>query len=289
MSSASGTARFRLSADEPLADGIRRVLTAQLDQALASLRVEDDLDRAVHELRKALKRCRAVLRLVRHVVGEEAYRRENAVLRDAARPWGRLRDSAVLARTGAGLGAGEAEARDPVVSRLRQEAEAVRDDADAVEELRAETEQVLQAARTRVPALTSGPEWTAAGLVPGVERALRRARKQRKKATKDASPEALHRWRKDVKYLAYQARLLSGLDPDGDVTRLADDLKSLGRLLGEEHDLAVLAGRLGADSSLAEATRAGWLAEAGRRRERLRARALKRGRTVLRRAEALLI
>jgi CHAD domain-containing protein len=288
MVTATGTARFRLVAEEPLADGVRRVLTAQLDEALAALRDEDDVDEAVHELRKALKRCRAVLRLVRHVIGEEAYRRENADLRDAARPWGRFRDSAVLARTAAGLGEGDAEARDVVVSRLRREAEVAREDARGAEKLRAGTAHVLEAARTRVPALTSGPEWAAATPAPGVQRALRRARRQRKKAAKESSSEALHRWRKDVKYLAYQVNLLSGRYEEGQAADLARRLKKLGRLLGDEHDLAVLAGRLEADTSVAEATRAGWLAEVGRRRERLRAKALKRGRKVLKRAEVLL-
>ena len=51
---------------------------------------------AVHAARKTLKRARASLRLLRDATGKPFYVRENAQLRDAARPLGRVRDAQAL-------------------------------------------------------------------------------------------------------------------------------------------------------------------------------------------------
>ena len=56
-------------------------------------------DEAVHEARKSLKKVRAVLRLVRPVVGEKGYRRENTCFRDAGRPLSVARDAQILVQT----------------------------------------------------------------------------------------------------------------------------------------------------------------------------------------------
>src|SRR4030095_12488027 len=49
----------------------------------------------VHELRKRLKKMRAVLRLVRDELGEEVFDRENGVLRDLGRKLSPARDATV--------------------------------------------------------------------------------------------------------------------------------------------------------------------------------------------------
>jgi hypothetical protein len=58
---------------EPLAVGLRRVTVDQFDIALRSM-AQDPMDLAVHEVRKATKRVRALLRLVRTQLGDERYR-----------------------------------------------------------------------------------------------------------------------------------------------------------------------------------------------------------------------
>lgn len=235
MSAPSDAPALRLRPGEPLAEGIGRVLTEPLDHALACLDTDEDRDAAVHELRKALKRSRAVLRVVRPIVGEEPYRRENAALRDAARPWGAARDGVVLVRTAESLGGASVLDRD----RLPED-----------------TRRVLLEARTRVPALTSGPAWAEATHAPGVQRVLDRARRDLRRAERDGTTERLHRWRKDVKYLAHQAELLL-CRVDGDVAELAD------------------------------ASREGWRLKAGERRRAVREKALAAGRDLLDRAVLL--
>ena len=58
---------------------------------------------AVHEARKDLKKLRSALKLVRPVLGEKAYRRENERFRDVARELSDVRDAQVRAETVEGL------------------------------------------------------------------------------------------------------------------------------------------------------------------------------------------
>ncbi len=82
---------------------MRRIVIEQVDRCTDLLRHEPDLDRCVHEMRKALKRVRAVLRLMRGELGRFRYRQENVVIRDAARRWSPFREAAVTAGVAADL------------------------------------------------------------------------------------------------------------------------------------------------------------------------------------------
>jgi hypothetical protein len=76
---------------------VKQALRRDLKCALVALDGEAPLhDGAVHKARKALKRARAMLRLMRGEIGDRGYRRANLRLRDAARPLSRLRDAVVL-------------------------------------------------------------------------------------------------------------------------------------------------------------------------------------------------
>jgi CHAD domain-containing protein len=55
--------------------------------------------------------------------------------------------------------------------------------------------------------------------------------------------EDFHEWRKQVKYLWYQVRLLRELWPDP-LKQLADELKTLTDYLSDDHDLAMLRERV---------------------------------------------
>ena len=79
---------------------MRRVARGRLDSAVERLRDPDaDEVEAIHEARKDLKKLRSTLRLVRPVVGEEVYQRENERYRDASRRLSETRDAQVLAET----------------------------------------------------------------------------------------------------------------------------------------------------------------------------------------------
>ena|ERR1700730_10683395 len=81
------------------AKGARRILRRQLEKALESLAVRRLTDERVHDARKRIKKARAATRLLRDALGKGAYTRENAALRDVARPLSQVRDSRVLLDT----------------------------------------------------------------------------------------------------------------------------------------------------------------------------------------------
>ena len=79
--------------------GLRRIVRRQIANALEVLDDKQLADEAIHSARKELKKARATLRLLRKALGDAVYKRENAAIRDAARPLSDVRDSRVLLDT----------------------------------------------------------------------------------------------------------------------------------------------------------------------------------------------
>jgi CHAD domain len=82
----------------------------------------------------------------------------------------------------------------------------------------------------------------------GIARSYRRGRNAFDRADADPSTENLHELRKRVKDLWYHERLLKGAWPSVIGTQ-ADEAHALSDLLGDDHDLAVLAERLWSEPS----------------------------------------
>src|SRR5262245_25721620 len=92
---------FQLQPEHSLRKSLRRIARSQMDAVLKELTAgaNGPRDEVVHEVRKSFKKVRAVLRLVRPVIGEKCYRRENTCFRDAARPLTEVRDARILIET----------------------------------------------------------------------------------------------------------------------------------------------------------------------------------------------
>src|ERR1039458_4213727 len=97
---------FALLPGEGVGEGLQRMALGQLYLAIEQLEGVDGpadgrkpAERAVHETRKSLKRLRALLRLLEDELGERAFARESALLRDAGRRLARARDSEVMVNT----------------------------------------------------------------------------------------------------------------------------------------------------------------------------------------------
>ena len=312
---------FGLLAGEELAQGLKRIALGQLEIAIEQLEGaggEIPVAVAVHETRKALKRLRALLVLVADELGHDQAARERATLRDAGRLLAGARDAEVRLATLAGLieHAPQKLAHRRGVVRLRVRLAAERD-AAAENALSAQTRaQLLLALRqmhTRVGA------WALRGAdgVRAVEPALRRRyRRGRSAIPHDVRGErkrarAFHEWRKRVKDLRYEAEILDRSRAPGaspvplprrrkrkrteagyirSVARRADDLSEL---LGEEHDLGILAERLrgegehdGHEAPVGRRTRRALLKLISRRRRRIRREALSLGTDLYRRRPA---
>jgi CHAD domain-containing protein len=239
-----------------------------------------DSSELVHEARKAIKRMRALARLLRHELGEPEFKRVNSSLRDAGRRLAGTRDAQVrlatltsltdrhskaLAREGIGLLSARLE-------RERAQSDEPSDNAEVLEDIAAMRRQLAR--------------WNLADrdfedLAPGLRRIYREGRHRHARVECEHARDAqdLHDWRKRVKSLYYALDTLGGKRAKGarKATRRAD---RLGDLLGEEHDLWMLRiyveehpDAFGADT----AARDELLDRIERGRRRLRARALRLG------------
>jgi CYTH domain-containing protein/CHAD domain-containing protein len=233
---------YRLDPDRSLVDEVRRVALEGLDDAIARLRRagDGDLEEDVHEARKRGKETRGLLRLVRPALGD-AYAAMNAEVRDAARQLSSLRDAHALLGTVEGLASSlEDEGSsdlDVVAGHLRVAASAATHGIGGDDGRVAVASGRLSTARAMLD--TWGGAIDLDAVAGGVGETAKRGRAAWKACRKDPSDERVHEWRKRVKYLWYQARLLEPADPD-EIGPLVEDLDDLSDLLGDEHDLTVL-------------------------------------------------
>ena len=252
---------YRLDARETLPRGVRRIVSEQLDGAVEGLRTAtgDDRDRAVHDARKRLKKSRAVLRLVRDEVGSKTYERENQALREVGRSLSASRDAAVIVETVDRLGERVPLARRSLAplravleQRRREAAARALDEGGALATAADEIEEI----RARVEGWRLRKDGFAA-LEDGLRRTYRRGSERFAEAREDPTDERMHEARRRVKDLWYHARILQPVWP-GPMDELVEAADELGDRLGEDHDLAVLAGtvralaREGADGGAAE-------------------------------------
>lgn len=239
---------FVLAPGETLAAGLKRVLLGEILAAREALNDPTiDREEAVHRVRRRLKRARSLLFVLDEVPGAN---RENrtAQLRDVGRLLAGARDADVAAREARRILA-RAEGRVVTAAGLLVERlEADRDEAHRVLPPLDEVASRLRACEADARSL---PDRFPAGrlLAAALEASHRRGRRDWRELTEGASVETMHDWRKRVK----QRRHLSALVPIATpVTSRAmqHDLEQLGEILGEEHDLWLLAVRIESDERL---------------------------------------
>jgi CYTH domain-containing protein/CHAD domain-containing protein len=252
---------FRLRADEDAAAGVRRAIVGRLEKAAARLREADEGDalaESIHGARKDLKKARAALRLVRAELGGKTFKRENRALRDAGRTLSASRDAEVKLATLDALAAGDGDVSPAAALRWREALLAERERIVA-----GESGDVAAAVAAIEAVAARAPEWQlgAGGwklLAPGLDTAYREGREAFAALGHAPDFEAVHELRKRGKDLWYQLRLL------GDAWRpvlepTAEAVNDFTDLLGDHHDLAVLAvdlaGRAEVDDADREALR----------------------------------
>jgi len=85
---------FHFKKKESVAKAARRLCCERIDDALENLKDRDRL-KSVHEVRKEIKKLRAILRLVRGEIGKNFYRKSNDLFRKVAVFLTAIRDSHV--------------------------------------------------------------------------------------------------------------------------------------------------------------------------------------------------
>jgi CHAD domain-containing protein len=241
---------YQLEITEPIDVGVRRIANELIDDAIARIDAPDrECHEAVHEVRKNCKKLRALLRLIRPRV-PDLYKAENRYFRDAAASLSGIRDAeaalesydALLKTFEGGVDRrGLAPARRALTLHKQHLAEEM---ADLDARLDAFGERMHEA-RERVsdwhlPADDPNHGERGFGLLEaGLAKTYKRGRKAMDRAYESPGVENFHEWRKRAKYLRYHLRLLRPVWPRL-LKRTRSEVKTLGDLLGDDHDLAVL-------------------------------------------------
>jgi CYTH domain-containing protein/CHAD domain-containing protein len=235
---------YRLLEDEEADTGVRRVILARLEKAAERLREAGDgdaLDEAIHGARKDLKKARAALRLVREELGEKVFKRENRALRDAARLLSASRDATVKLETLEALIEGDAGDVPPGPAALWRDA--LTADRDRTVEAEADQSDAAVEAIETVIERSHGWKLHHSGwklIAPGLDTAYSEGRDAFEALGDEPGFEAVHELRKRGKDLWYQVRLLrDAWEPVLEPT--AEEIHEFTDLLGDHHDLAVLA------------------------------------------------
>lgn len=231
---------YALQRDETVQAGTRRLIRELIDECLEEAQSDRDVDERIHEIRKALKRVRAALRLVR--TATTRYARENARYRDTGRLLSDLRDTRARLETLDELEERLLDATDATtIAALRADLEARHqrafDGVDAGALMARVTDELCSGvdALGEVEVATDGFPAVRGGLA----KTYRRGRRLFAEAHVDSSVEVFHTWRKRVKYHRYHVDLLTALWPplfEG----WEDALHDLTDDLGLAHDVAVL-------------------------------------------------
>jgi CHAD domain-containing protein len=235
---------YRLKLQEPLAQGVRRIALEQIDMAEEKLAGNGDAPAAIHDARRCLKRLRALIRLVRPALGNATYRRESERVAATGRLLSDARDVHVMRQTVAKLESRFGPMPDGAGKRLQTALVASVASATAENGEQAKRQALRRLKQVRK--FFTGPaldDIAFASLAEGLERSYSKGRKAFRAAYRKPSDEAFHTWRKSVQQHWRQMQLVSRAWPEA-LSARTGEAKELSRLLGDDHDFALLLGHL---------------------------------------------
>jgi CHAD domain-containing protein len=227
-----------LRTGEPLGTGVLRVAEDLIDSIMAPEEHPEVAEgEYIHYVRTTIKRLRALLRLIRPVVGETFFNRENDRLRKAGKRLAIARDAEVARETLKNLsvsGKPEKEAVAAALAGLEGKAES----GTNLEKALSFTKEDLKETKRNLQELRSiNGEWAVVGT--GLQDVYRQSRKRMNTALEDRGDEAFHKWRIRVKNLFYELELLEPVWPKR-MEKMTARLSKLQDKIGLDHDIAVL-------------------------------------------------
>ena len=233
---------YRLQKEESFQQNIQRITSEEIEKCLASLK-NLEIHEAVHDIRKRLKKIRALARLVRKDLGEPKYKSINIYFRDLGRELSPLRDLTSHMET---LRMLEERYGDhiyvnffkTIISELQAERHMFEEKLREKEFFKSSLHDKLEKAKTDLV------EWPLSSneiaiIVPGIKKVYKRGNNALKDSYKNGDMAVFHEWRKRAKYLWYHLRLLRELWP-GLFKKWQSEAHKLANLLGDDHDLMIL-------------------------------------------------
>ena len=220
---------------EDISPTLMEIGEEQFERVRAGLAGRPDRDTGVHHARKAIKRLRALLRLVRPELRKPRFRDLDRRLRDAGRALAPLRDARVSLDTLEEVAAGRCPTLQERLAERYERASAgllVGPIADRMADARREWISLLTPIEV--------------GAVAGARRVHRRGSDRYRAVVGRGEAKDFHEWRKQVKHLRYQLEALRTAGAAG-LDDAISSLDELGEVLGAEHDLTVLMGLVDAE------------------------------------------
>ncbi|MBP1848995.1 CHAD domain-containing protein [Rhizobium halophytocola] len=247
---------YRFRPDHPLGDEARRVARRQLEKARDLLdRQPDGLHAAIHQSRKAIKRVRALYRLVA-TDRKHFHKSENARLRDVASSLSALRDAAAFIETltalcQKALNDDERRAINTALQALAERRDHVAGDGGDVAATLAHAIEQLGSAIAALDGfdLPAKPKKAARLLADGWQEALEKARVALENCSVTADAEAFHELRKATQTYWRHLALVEPVWPSA-IAGKRTTAKTLAALLGRDHDIAMLASLLDREPEL---------------------------------------
>lgn len=260
---------------------VRKIVCEHIDEALTALARANPSDASIHKARKAIKKARALWRLLRRTLPKAAYRDASACLREAGRPLGAARDAKILVVAVDRLLA-KAHGTAVVTSLRTLRVTLLEHGAQVKRVIRrapagtALSRHALRSARQQIQSYAiSKHGWSSLG--KGLCRVYRCGRHAYRKARLEQRAQQLHEWRKQAKYLHHQLTVLKPLWK-GPIGELSGEAADLADKLGDDHDLVVLCARVrGRDLRFRAGARRKVVTLIGHERERLQDAAFRLG------------
>ncbi len=235
---------FCISRTENVKENIERILLEQIDYILMHCEGgQKDIHKSIHEIRKSIKRIRAVLRLIREEIGYSSYYRENVFYRDLNRRLSDLRNLNVLIlnleRLKKDLSVTiPGEKLDPLIGFLLGKRDKMVAGKILQDDFLSKLAGKILNARKRISELPISNNSFEA-FAGGMYRMYRQGKDYLITAGKDPDPHLLHDMRKRMKYLWYQIEILKPMYP-GLLKAFAGSLENITEKLGIYHDFDVL-------------------------------------------------
>jgi CHAD domain-containing protein len=232
--------------DQTRGYAIRDFILRELVNLLAFENSADlNAERLIHNYRKALKRCRAMLRLIRYCMSEFSYEHIYGLLSSASTEIEEKRDSIVLVQIFSNLIKGHEEYLPREINSIITEylVTRVRDAYSDIEKIFRNNEEsafamYLKAAYCELYAINLDP-CTDSDVQTIIEKSYYTAANLYYNSRKTLDPQVIHKWRKSCKHLLLQMKFAPDID-SGCFQHLINALDHLTDMLGTEHDLSML-------------------------------------------------
>ena len=241
---------YHFSNHETVPECIKRLAVEQLDKAIEQTQTRTTRrEEAIHDARVSIKKLRALLRLAQSKRTNDVFAKEMRCYRDAGRLLSEMRDAAVMIATLDKLiehyaeqltPKAFAEFRRPFIKTLHEQY-------SHRNKPLAEMARTLRSARRRVASWPLKDDGFCA-VRQGLKHSYKKGCVNMARARTEPCVETYHQWRKRVKDLWYQVRLLKLIWP-ATAKNLADELERLADYLSDDHDLAILRQRVLQQSS----------------------------------------